>query len=98
MPASAIALVSTFVLSAIAIACSVTWVLGPRRWTAAAIPSTAAVAALSLVGHGVKPELGPTVNLYGYEVNLPFDLVLAFVVALATALIQRIVLEHRAAR
>jgi hypothetical protein len=98
MPASALALVSTFVASAIGIACGVTYVVGPRRPTAAIVPSAAAVGALSLVGHGVKPELGPTMTLYGYQVNLPFDLALAFVVALATALIQRAVLERRAAR
>jgi len=95
MPLSAFALVTTFVLSAIAIACVVTWVVGPRRWLAAVLPSVAAVTALSLIGHEARTGFGPTVNLYGYDVRLFFDLGLALVVSLVVALVQRAVLDRR---
>ena len=61
------------------------------------LPVAASVVALGSVGHQLKAGFGPTVNLYGYDVRLAFDLGLAFVVALATALVQRAVLERRAA-
>ena len=98
MPLSAFALVATFVGSAIAIACVVTWLVGPRRWAAFVLPSLAAVAALGSVGHQARLGVGPTVNLYGYDVRLLFDLGLAFVVSLVVAVGQRLVLEWRARR
>ena len=98
MPLSAVALVGTFVLSAAAIASGVTWLVGPRRRTAAILPVAASVGALGSMGHQVKAGFGPTVNLYGYDVRLAFDLGLALVVALVVALVQRAVLERRSAR
>jgi hypothetical protein len=98
VPLSAFALLGTFVGSAIAIACVVTWAVGPRRLVALVLPSIAAVGALGLVGHQARVGFGPTVNLYGYDVRLLFDLGLALVVSLAVALAQRAVLERRARR
>ena len=98
MPASAYALLGTFVASAAAIASAVTWIVGPRRRSAAILPIAASVVALGSVGHQVKAGLGPTVNLYGYDVRLAFDLGLALVVSLAVALAQRAFLARRAAR
>jgi hypothetical protein len=94
MPASAYALLATFVGSAAAIASAVTWVVGPRRRAAVVLPIAASVAALGSMGHQVKAGLGPTVNLYGYDVRLPFDLGLALVVSLVVALVQRAVLDR----
>ncbi len=98
MPVSAFALLGTFVAAATAIAIAVTWVVGPRRVSAAVLPVGATVIAIGSVGHQLKLGVGPTVNLYGYEVRLAFDLGLALVIALAVALLQRTVLERRAAR
>src|SRR3954447_16303796 len=98
MPPSAFALLGTFVGAAVGIACGVTWVVGPRRRSAAVLPVAASVVALGSVGHQLKAGFGPTVNLYGYDVRLAFDLGLALVVSLAVALVQRAVLERRTAR
>ena len=98
MPASAFALLATFVASAAAIASAVTWLVGPRRRSAAVLPVVASVAALGSVGHQMKVGFGPAVTLYGYEVRLAFDLGLAFVVSVAVALVQRAILRRRAAR
>jgi hypothetical protein len=98
MPASAFALLGTFIAAAAAIASAVTWLVGPRRRSAAVLPVVASVAALGSFGHQLKAGFGPTVNLYGYDVRLPFDLGLAFVVSLAVALVQRAILERRGAR
>jgi hypothetical protein len=97
MPASAFALLATFVGSAAGIASAVTWIVGPRRRAAAVLPVAASVAALGSVGHQLKLGFGPTVNLYGYDVRLAFDLGLALVVSLAVAVVQRIIWNRRIA-
>ncbi len=97
MPASAYALLATFVGSATAIASAVTWFIGPRRRSAAVLPVVASVAALGSVGHQMKLGFGPTVTLYGYDVRLAFDLGLALVVSLTVALVQRAMLRRRTA-
>jgi hypothetical protein len=96
MPPSAFALLGTFVVAATGIACAVTWLIGPRRRSAAVLPVIASVGVLGSFGHQLKAGFGPTVNLYGYDVRLTFDLGLAFVVALAVALVQRAILDRRA--
>src|SRR3954462_11266662 len=98
MPLSAYALLGTFVAAAVAIGSAVTWVVGPRRPRAAVLPVAASVVALGSVGHQLKAGVGPTVNLYGYDVRLAFDLALALVVSLAVALVQRAILARRVAR
>ena len=51
MPASAFALLFTFVGAAAVIACAVTWVVGPRRRSAFVLPAGASVVTLGSVGH-----------------------------------------------
>jgi hypothetical protein len=98
MPVSAYALLATFVGSAAAIASAVTWLVGPRHRGALVAPIGASVLALGSIGHQLKVGFGPTVNLFGYDVRLAFDLGLALVVSVAVALAQRAILERRAAR
>jgi hypothetical protein len=98
MPVSAYALLATFVGLAVVIGSAATWIVGPRRKAAVVLPVAASVVALGSVGHQLKVGFGPTVNLFGYDVRLAFDLGLAVLVSLAVALAQRAVLERRAAR
>jgi hypothetical protein len=95
MPLNAYGVLGTFVAAAVAIGSAVTWIVGPRRPSAAVLPIGAGVIALSVVGHSLKVGVGPSISLFGYDVHLPFDLAVATVVALAVALIQRAFLSRR---
>ena len=53
------------------------WVIGPRRPLAAILPVLASFGALYLVGHKSGLAVGPTVELFGFEVNLLWDLLCA---------------------
>ena len=97
MPLNAYGVLGTFVAAAMAIGAVVTWLIGPRRPAAAILPIASSVLTLSVVGHSLKIGVGPSVNLFGYEVHLPFDLALATVVAVVVALVQRVILGRRAA-
>ena len=103
MPASAYALLGVFTaLSALA-GWLAAWTVGPRRWWAGIGPAVAAFAALYLVGHRIVLRIGPQVDLFGWEVSLPFDVGVALASALAGALVQRLGLqllepEERSAR
>lgn len=96
MPLSAYGVLATFIGSAAAIGSGVTWLLGPRRPKAAIVPIGASIVALGSVGHGAHAGFGPTVNLFGYDVRLAFDLGLALAVSVAVALAQREVLRRLA--
>jgi hypothetical protein len=92
MPASAVALLLFFTGAAIVIGILATWVTGPRRPIAVAIPTLAAFGALYLVGHKSGLAAGPTVQLFGFEVNLLFDLGAAALGAAIAAIAQCMVL------
>lgn len=96
MPLNAYGVLATFVGASIAIGVLVTRLIGPRRPAAAILPVSASIVALGAVGHSLKLGFGPTVNLFGYDVRLPFDLALAAVVSIAVALVQRSVIRARA--
>ena len=96
MPLNAYGVLATFLASAGVIGSIVTWLVGPRRRAAAVLPVGASIVALDVVGHQMKGiGVGPTVNLFGFEVRLLFDLSVALVVSVAVALVQRAVLDAR---
>ena len=97
MPLNAFGVLGTFVAAAVAIGTALTWIVGPRRPTAAILPVGASILALSIVGHSLKVAVGPSVNLFGYDVRLPFDLMVATIVAVVVSVAQRAVLSRRAA-
>ena len=98
MPATAIGLLLFFTAAAIVIGLIAWWVTGPRRPLAAILPVLGAFLALYLVGHRSGLAFGPTVPLFGYEVNLLFDLLAASVGAAIVARAQCLVLSRRAAK
>ena len=62
------------------------------------LPVLAAFGGLYVVGHRTGLELGPTIILFGYQVAIVQDVVVAVVAAGVAALIQRAVLTRRATR
>ena len=98
MPASAFALLGVFILLAIGVGIGAAWVIGPRARAAIILPVLAAFGGLYVVGHRTGLELGPTISLFGYQVAIVQDVVVAVVAAGVVALIQRAVLTRRAAR
>jgi hypothetical protein len=89
MPASAYALLALFSFVSVAAGWISAWLIGPRRLWAAVIPSLAAFGALYLVGHRFVVRVGPTVELFGWQVSLPFDVAVALGSALGAAALQR---------
>ena len=98
MPASAFALLGVFILLSIGVGIAAAWIVGPRRRLAAVLPVLAAFLGLYVVGHKTGLELGPTIILFGYQVAIVQDVVVAVVAAVVAALVQRAVLVRRAAR
>ena len=90
MPASAYALLALFTV----ISASAGWLaaraVGPPRPWAPLLPALAAFGALDLVGHRFAMRIGPQVEVFGWEVSLPFDVAVAIGSALAAATTQRI--------
>ena len=89
MPASAYALVATFALISLAAGAIAARVVGPWRWWTFLVPAAAAFGALYLIGHRYVVTFGPTVELFGWEVALPFEAAVAAVTAFIAAFIQR---------
>ena len=98
MPASAFALLGVFILLAVGVGIGAAWVIGPRARVAVILPVLAAFGGLYVVGHRTGLELGPTILLFGYQVAIVQDVLVAVVAAGVVALIQRAVLTRRAAR
>ncbi len=100
MPAAAIQLLLFFTVAAIVIGVVVAWVIGPRRPLAVIVPVLAAFASLYVIGHKSGLALGPTVELFGFQVNLLWDLAAAVLGAAIAARLQCMLLtwrEHRRA-
>jgi hypothetical protein len=95
MPASAYGLLAVFTAVAAVAGGLAAWALGPRRAWAAVLPALAAFGALYLIGHRSAVRIGPEVELFGWQVSLPFDVAVALGSALAAAAIQRIGLRLR---
>lgn len=98
MPAAAFQLFLFFTVAAVIIGIVVTWVIGPRRPLAFVIPVLASFGALYLVGHRGGLAVGPTVELFGFQVNLLFDLAVAVLGAAIAAKAQCMLLTLRATR
>lgn len=90
MPASAYALLAVFTAISIAVGWAAAWLTGPRRPWSAVLPSLAAFGALYLVGHRWVLRIGPEVGLFGWQVNLLFEVAAALAAALAAAAMQRL--------
>ncbi|HVM25916.1 MAG TPA: hypothetical protein VM253_11010 [Candidatus Limnocylindrales bacterium] len=90
MPASAYALLAVFTAISAASGWLAARVVGPPRPWAAVVPALAAFGALWLVGHRFVVRAGPTVELFGWQVSLPFDIAVALASAFAGAGAQRI--------
>ncbi len=94
MPLAAYGVLGTFLGVATAAGSVATLLVGPRRRAAVIVPVGASILALGSLGHGARIGIGPTVNLFGFEVRLLFDTLLAVCVALAAAVAQRAVLRR----
>ncbi len=81
MPASAFALLGVFILLSIGVGIAAAWVVGPRQRAAVVLPVLAAFAGLYVVGHRTGLQLGPTIDLFGYQVAIVQDVVVAVVAA-----------------
>jgi hypothetical protein len=92
VPTSALLLLAFFTLAAVLIGALAAWVVGPRRWWAVFVPAAAGFLALWGVGHRSGLAMGPTVILFGFEVNLLFDLGAATLAAAIAALAQCLVI------
>ena len=97
MPASAFALLAFFVVVAIVagVGRPGSWVRD--GWRPSPCPSWSAFGALYLVGHRLGLELGPTMILFGYQVAIVQDVLVAVAAALVAAAVQRALLARRAA-
>lgn len=92
MPVAAFALLAAFGIVSVAAGALAWRVIGPRRLHALPVPIVAAFVALYLAGHRFGWQIGPMVELFGFDVALVFDLALALVAALLAAIAQRPVL------
>ena len=94
VPASALHLLAFFTFAALVIGALAAWVVGPRRWWAVIVPAGSAFLALWAIGHRSGMAVGPTVILFGFEVNLLFDLGAATLAAAIAALAQCLVVSR----
>ena len=92
MPAQAYALVFTFMACSIGLGFVATRLLaragGPTRRLAYVLPGLAGFGAFYLIGHKLGIEMGPMVELYGFQVSLFSDVAIGFAAAMITALVQ----------
>ena len=95
MPINAYALFLSFAALAVAIGCVTAWVVGPRRRAAAVVPVLGAFMAMYVIGHRGGVHAGPSVDLFGYQVTLFFDIGVAVVGAAVGAIAQCLVLSRR---
>jgi hypothetical protein len=88
MPASAYGLIAVFTVVAAVTGWLASRVVGPRRAWTAVLPALAAFGALYVVGHRSVVRIGPEVELFGWQVSLPFDVAVATAAAFAGAGLQ----------
>ena len=89
MPAAAFGVLAVFTTAAIIAGLLAWWLVGSRIPLGPLLPIIAAFAALYVSGHRLQIEVGPSTELFGFQVSLLFDLVLAVLVAVAVALLGR---------
>ncbi|HEX6140531.1 MAG TPA: hypothetical protein VF013_08740 [Candidatus Limnocylindria bacterium] len=91
MSSSAYALISLFAVVSV-LAGLVAWqaLRVPTSPAGLILPALGAFGALYLAGHRLGWSIGPTVRLFGFEVALAFDAVLALAAALVVAVLQRL--------
>jgi len=85
MRIEAIALLGVFTLISIGSGLLAWRVVVPDARWGAVLPILAAFGALYLVGHRLGWTIGPTVRLFGFDVALAWELVLAVLAAMITA-------------
>jgi hypothetical protein len=90
MSSEAFALLGVFTMICVA-AGVIAWrlLLADLAW-GALLPAATAFAVLYLIGHRLGWTYGPTVQLFGFEVALPWEVLLALVTAMAVAGLHRI--------
>ena len=98
MPANAYALVALFSVIALLCGAGAVWLVGPRRLAAVVVPAVTAFLALYWVGHRSGLELGPTVELLGFQVAIVQDVLAATLAAFMAALVQCWALDRWRAR
>jgi hypothetical protein len=92
MPPQAFALVGLFTVLSVALGVIAWWIArrppldGPHGLGGAILPSVAAFGAFYLIGHRAGISIGPEIGLFGFQVALPGDVLLASVAAGAAAL------------
>ncbi|HEX2884400.1 MAG TPA: hypothetical protein VHQ42_07485 [Candidatus Limnocylindria bacterium] len=89
MPASAYALIAVFFTVSVLAGIGAARLIGPWRWWTAFLPAAGAFGSLYLVGHRWVLSIGPDVELFGWDVALPFDIAVAVATAGVVALVQR---------
>jgi hypothetical protein len=94
MPAAAFGVLAVFTAASVAAGLLAWWLLGSRVPLGPLLPILAAFAALYVAGHRLRLEVGPSTELFGFQISLAFDLVLAFGVALLVALLGRLASPH----
>ncbi len=90
MPLSAFALLAVFIIISSVSGIAAWLVVGPPAWWAAIGPVGMTFVALYVVGHRLELEVGPRINLFGYDVALLFDIAVAVVAALVGAALVRL--------
>ncbi len=98
MPSAVISLIVFFAAASAIIGLIAWWVIGPRRPLAAILPIVAAFLGFYVVGHKSGATMGPTMLLFGFEVTLLWDLLVAAVAAVIVAKVQCLVLGRVATR
>jgi hypothetical protein len=61
---------------------------GPRHLLAHIVPILASLAGSGTLGHQLGVHLGPKINLYGFEISIVWDVLVAFLGATVGALAQ----------
>jgi len=89
MPASAYALIATFLVISVVAGVLAARIVGPWAAWSPVLPALGAFGALYLVGHRWMLSIGPEVTLWGWRVALPFDTLVALSTALVVAAAQR---------
>jgi len=90
MSSEAFALLGVFTLVCIAAGVLAWRLLLPDLAWGAVLPAAAAFAVLYLVGHRLGWTYGPTMQLFGFEVALPWEVLLALVTASGVAGLHRL--------